>query len=197
MLPVRCPFEWTARRRQRRDRLPFIEAHRGKHSHRLGVCQCRSHTKRCRSRHAWWFRIRGYGSLSLSLFLPRSLSLSLSRVNPNIRTYILIHTHTHTHTHIGLSQVWRHPGLTLAVVGSRPRTTRSAPHIYRNMSGDGFQYHLSQLTFSDEWYCPQSCGPEDAGSTPGLSHSHRRVLTLADQVSPRTMLQQPCLKILG
>jgi len=27
------------------------------------------------------------------------------------------------------------------------------------------------------WYCPQTCSPEDVGSTPGLSHSHRRVLT--------------------
>jgi len=59
----------------------------------------------------------------------------------------------------------------------RPRTTRRAPHIYPDIWGDGFQYHWSQLTFSDEWYCPQSCGPENVGSTPGLSHSHRRVLT--------------------
>ena len=65
------------------------------------------------------------------------------------------------------------------VVSSRPRTTRSAPHIYPDISGDGFQYHTSQLTVSDEWYCPQTCSPEDVGSTPGLSHSHRRVLTRA------------------
>jgi len=63
------------------------------------------------------------------------------------------------------------------VVSSRPRTTRRAPHVYPGISGDGFQYHSSQLTFSDEWYCPQTCSPEDVGSTPGLSHSHRRVLT--------------------
>jgi len=63
------------------------------------------------------------------------------------------------------------------VVSSRPRTTRRAPHIYPDISGDGFQYHSSQLTFSDEWYCPQTMRPEDVGSTPGLSHSHRRVLT--------------------
>jgi len=53
-----------------------------------------------------------------------------------------------------------------------PRST----HVSRYIS-DGFQYLSSQLTFSDEWYCPKSCGPEDVGSTPGLSHSHRRVLT--------------------
>jgi len=63
------------------------------------------------------------------------------------------------------------------VVSSRPRTTPRAPHIYPDISGDGFQYHSSQLTFSNEWYCPQTCSPEDVGSTPGLSHSHRRVLT--------------------
>jgi len=55
--------------------------------------------------------------------------------------------------------------------------TRRAPHIYPDISGDGFQYHLSQLTFSDEWYCPQTMHPEDVGSTPGLSHSHRWVST--------------------
>jgi len=63
------------------------------------------------------------------------------------------------------------------VVSSRPCTTRRAPHIYPDMSGDGFQYHSSQLTFSDEWYCPQTMHPQDVGSTPGLSHSHRRALT--------------------
>ena len=62
-------------------------------------------------------------------------------------------------------------------MSSRPRTTRRAPHIYPDVSGDGFQYHSSQLTFSDEWYCPQTMRPEDVGSTPGLSHSHRRALT--------------------
>jgi len=35
------------------------------------------------------------------------------------------------------------------------------------MSGDGFQYHLSQLTFSDEWYCPQTMHLEDVALTPG------------------------------
>jgi len=30
-----------------------------------------------------------------------------------------------------------------------------------------FQYHLSQLTFSDEWYRPPVMHPEDVGSTPG------------------------------
>jgi len=59
----------------------------------------------------------------------------------------------------------------------RPRTTRRAPHIYPDIWGDGFQYHSSQLTFSDEWYCPQTMHPQDVGSTPGLSHSHRQVLT--------------------
>jgi len=33
---------------------------------------------------------------------------------------------------------------------------QSLPHIYPDISGDGFQYHSSQLTFSDEWYRPQS-----------------------------------------
>ena len=66
----------------------------------------------------------------------------------------------------------------LPVMSSRPRTTRRAPHIYPDISGVGFQYHLSQLTVSDEWYCPQTMHPQDVGSTPGLSHSHCRVLTL-------------------
>jgi len=75
------------------------------------------------------------------------------------------------------------PGLTLRVDGwtcceqHRPCTTRRAPHIYPDIWVDGFQYHSSQLTFSDQCYCPQTMHPEDVGSTPGLSHSHRRVLT--------------------
>jgi len=81
----------------------------------------------------------------------------------------------------GRTHTKTHPMLLLIVVSSRPRTTRRAPHIYPDIWGDGVQYHSSQLTFSDEWYCPQSCDPEDVGSTPGLSHSHRRVLTLIIQ----------------
>jgi len=50
---------------------------------------------------------------------------------------------------------------------SRPRTTRRAPHTYPDISGDGFQYHLSQLTFSDQWVLSPVMHPEDVGSTPG------------------------------
>jgi len=71
----------------------------------------------------------------------------------------------------------RNPGREDCCEQHRPRTTRRAPHLYPDIWGDGFQYHSSQLTFSDEWYCPQTMHPEDVGSTPGVSHSHRRVLT--------------------
>jgi len=75
----------------------------------------------------------------------------------------------------------------------RPRTTRRAPHIYPDIWGDGFQYHSSQLTFSDEWYCPQTWSPEDVGSTPGLSHSHRRVLTATVHSTQATLNQSKVL----
>ena len=120
------------------------------------------------------------------------------------RTHTHTHRHTQTHTHahtqtqtnscggervVAVASVIHVQGALGAkvldaasfndqpVVSSRPRTMRRAPHIYSDISGNGFQYHSSQLTFSDEWYCPQTCSPEDVGSTPGLSHSHRRVLT--------------------
>jgi len=70
------------------------------------------------------------------------------------------HTHTHRQrtTPPTLTQI--HTTRT-TVVSSRPRTTRRAPHIHPDISGDGFQYHSSQLTFSDEWYChstvPRRC----------------------------------------
>jgi len=71
---------------------------------------------------------------------------------------------------------WGHPS-GVCVVSSTGRVRR-APHIYPDISAmDSSLSSPSQLAFSDEWYCPRSCGSEDVGSTPGLSHFHRRVLT--------------------
>ena len=39
------------------------------------------------------------------------------------------------------------------------------------------QYHSSQLTFSDQWYGPQSFTQRTWVRLPVLSHSHRQVLT--------------------
>jgi len=50
----------------------------------------------------------------------------------------------------------------VCVVISRPRTTRRAPHIYPDISGDGFQYYSSHLTFSDEWVKSVSTVPSHA-----------------------------------
>ena len=53
---------------------------------------------------------------------------------------------------------------------------QSLPHIYPDILGDGFQYHLSQLTFSDQWYGPQTCHERTWVRLPVLSHFHRRWL---------------------
>jgi len=64
----------------------------------------------------------------------------------------------------------------------------AATHVSRYI-GDGFQYHSSQLIFSDQWYGPQSVTQRTRVRLSVLSHSHRQVLDT--YLSPLTIDRYP------